>query len=436
MVIKENFRSIIFWFVDYLKGGKVKSHYKDIKWITENPEDKNSLKRQKKYLNALLEHAITTTEYYNNISTLDIINFPIIDKEIIKSNYQKFQSQKYIDKKKISVSTSGSTGASFKVFQDYNKKARNTADIIYFSELTGFKLGYRLYYLRFWSMFKKKNKRQSFIQNIIPIDVFDLSDATIENLIHTLIKDTSNKGMLGYASIFDKICKFLETKGVHKVDCNLRSVIGMSERLDPSTKLAIKKYFDVDMISRYSNAENGMIAQQPIGKEYFSINRASYYVEILNLTDDQMAMPGQLGRIVVTDLFNYNSPIIRYDTGDLGIMDCIVEKGKTQSVLIKVEGRKMDMIRDTSGEILSTSILLVINKYKEVKQRQIIQKTKTDYLFKLKVNDSFTREEEFIEEFKTYLGENAQIKLEYVDEIPLLSSGKQRAIVNEFKPSE
>ncbi|MBW1296539.1 hypothetical protein GBO31_13575 [Aquimarina litoralis] len=91
------------------------------------------------------------------------------------------------------------------------------------------------------------------------------------------------------------------------------------------------------------------------------------------------------------------------------------------------------MIRNTSGEILSTSILLVINKYKQVKQRQIIQKAEKEYLFKLKTESKvFDKEFEFINEFKEYLGEDADIRIEYVSEIPLLSSGKQRAIVNEF----
>jgi len=429
----KNVRSVIFWSIDFIKGKKIRNHYKDIKYIIENPEDEISLSKQKEYLEVLLAHAKTTTTYYKQLSSLKITDFPVVNKEIIKSEYKKFQSRVYKNKKSVSVATSGSTGASFVVHQDYNKKNRNTADIIYFSELTGFELGYRLYYLRFWSMFKKKNKQQSFIQNIIPIDVFDLSSVSIKNLIDRLTRDKSNKGMLGYASIFDKICKYLETNGIQKVDCKMHSIIGMSERLDPETKLAIKKYFGVDMVSRYSNAENGMIAQQPRGKEYFIINNASYYVEILNLENDKKAAQGTLGRIVVTDLFNYNTPIIRYDTGDLGIMDYVTIQGNNVLVLNRVEGRKMDMIRNTSGEILSTSILLVINKYTEIKQRQIIQKTKNEYLFKLKVNGTFMREGEFIEEFRTYLGENASILIEYVDEIPLLSSGKQRAIVNEVE---
>ena len=243
-------------------------------------------------------------------------------------------------------------------------------------------------------------------------------------------QNSSNKSMIGYASIFKKIVNYLDSINSQPLDCNFKSLIGISERLDPAIKVSIKKYFNVDMVSRYSNAENGMLAQQPKDKEYFEINWASYYIEILNLNNNIPVIIGELGRIVITDLFNYCMPIIRYDTGDIGIMDIIDSK----KVLTKVEGRIMDMLKNTSGEILSTSVLMVINKYTEVLQRQIIQKTKKEYLFKLKIeNETFERQEDFVNEFKSYFGEDAIIKFEFVNEIPLLPSGKEQAIINEVK---
>ncbi|WP_299896362.1 CoF synthetase [uncultured Aquimarina sp.] len=433
MRVNERIRNLSFWIIDFLRGGKVRKHYRDVKHIIEKPNHPLSLGKKEQYLKDILEHATQTSNYYKNINPNSLQNFPVVNKEIIKLSYKDIQSEIHINKQKVGVSTSGSTGASFTVYQNLNKKNRNTADIIYFSELCGFTIGYRLYYLRFWNMFKKKNGLASFFQNIIPINVFELSEEAVKKLITILKQDSSNKGMLGYASSFDKICKYLESINSKPIDCKLRSVIGMSERLDPNTKQQMKKYFNVDMVSRYSNAENGMLAQQPIKKEFFKINWASYYIEILNFNNDERVAPGTIGRIVITDLFNYDTPMIRYDTGDIGIMNYEKDHNASELVLTKVEGRKMDMIRNTSGEILSTSILLIINKYKQVKQRQIIQKAEKEYLFKLKIEQNiFEQETEFIEEFRGYLGEDANIRIEYVSEIPLLNSGKQRAIVNEF----
>lgn len=37
------------------------------------------------------------------------------------------------------------------------------------------------------------------------------------------------------------------------------------------------------------------------------------------MDSDEPAEPGELGRIVITDLFNYAFPILRYDNGDTAV---------------------------------------------------------------------------------------------------------------------
>lgn len=38
------------------------------------------------------------------------------------------------------------------------------------------------------------------------------------------------------------------------------------------------------------------------------------------MNSDEPAEPGELGRLVVTDYYNKTFPMVRYDTGDTGIM--------------------------------------------------------------------------------------------------------------------
>ena len=93
----------------------------------------------------------------------------------------------------------------------------------------------------------------------------------------------------------------------------------MSEGLDAIGKSEIEQAFKTKVFSRYSNVENGIIAQQTDKSfDYYFINSASYYVEILEMDLDVPVLKGELGRIVVTDLFNDAMPFIRYDTGDIG----------------------------------------------------------------------------------------------------------------------
>jgi len=423
----KNIRNILFWSADKLRGNKKKSNYNDVTFLIKNGSSEKAIEKKKEYLDTILQHSIDTVPYYKNKKPL-ISAFPLVNKNIIRNNFVDFQSTTYIDQKKRAVSTSGSTGTPFKVYHNTNKKIRNAADTLFFWKETGYNIGDKLYFLRLWNAFEKKKPLARFAQNIVPIDVFDLTESFIDNLVLTLEKSNRKLCLIGYVSAFEKICKHLDRKNPNCKITSVKSIVTISEKLNQYTKESVIKYFGIEPISRYSNIENGIIAQQPKGKSYFIINDASYYIEILKIHTDEPVKKGIIGRIVITDLFNYCTPMIRYDTGDLGSFDIIDGK----KVLVRIEGRKIDAITNTKGEIISFNLVLLVNNYPQLTQCQLIQKSAKQYVLKLNANDTFKKEDELLFDFKKYLGEDANIITKYVTEIPLLASGKRRVMVNEM----
>ena len=77
-------------------------------------------------------------------------------------------------------------------------------------------------------------------------------------------------------------------------------------------------------------------------KKYFSevlcrISDAS----VLPQDCDEPAEPGELGRIVVTDYYNKTFPMVRYDTGDTGMMRIDRdEKGRIHGKYVEICDRK------------------------------------------------------------------------------------------------
>jgi phenylacetate-CoA ligase len=59
-----------------------------------------------------------------------------------------------------------------------------------------------------------------------------------------------------------------------------------------------------------------------------------------------------------------------------------------------------------------------------------MQVSKTEYEFRLNTEGNFLRKEELIKEFRGYLGSEAAIAVTFVDEIPLLCSGKRKKVLN------
>src|SRR5680860_809481 len=206
--ILEKLRKEGFWLSDTLKGGYVKSHYEDIKCILENFDCPESLKRRNHHLNNILDHAVTTTDFYREYSGYTSLqDFPIINKSIIRKNYESIQSDPFRNKSNFKMSTSGSSGTPFTTLQNADKKRRNTADAIYLKQQAGFEIGYRLYYVRKWFKMHKRDWLTTEMRNIRMVNVTEFTDAYLSDFIQTLKKDSSSKVILAYSSALRDICK-------------------------------------------------------------------------------------------------------------------------------------------------------------------------------------------------------------------------------------
>jgi len=432
--ILEILRFYSFWSIDFLRGSKIKKQVKDIDYHITFYNTKEARAKRESNLNTLLNHAIKTTPFYKDYSHFKAVtDFPIIDKNTIRKTPEHFKSNTFKNKKTKKISTSGSTGAVLTIEQNKGKLNRNTADAIYFYKKIGFKIGYNLLFLKHWNSYFKKGKLQTWVQNITPIEVFDFSEDKVTELLKTLKGDCSTKGWLGYASGFELLCQFLDKKKSTPLHINVKSIVAISEHLNDYTRARMSYYFNAPIVSRYSNMENGIIAQQDSNdSSNFEINWASYFIEVLDFENDTPVNPGEPGRIVITDLFNYCTPLIRYNTGDVGIIDA----ASSPPAFKTIEGRKSDIIFNTKGDIVSSFIMLNINKFDGVKQSQLIQTDSKTYILKLNIVSTFTAQNHILEEFKGYLGHDANITIQLVDEIPILGSGKRRVTVNKMKANQ
>jgi phenylacetate-CoA ligase len=213
-----------------------------------------------------------------------------------------------------------------------------------------------------------------------------------------------------------------------------KSIMTMAEGISDKRRSELQHYFGAPVISRYSNSENGIFAQQVLGEgDHYHINWASYEIEVLDLNEDKPAKPGEPGRIIITDLFNFCMPIIRYDTGDLGILSTDNVRFNRAPTLKSIEGRKNDVIFNTKGDPLSPYVGYEMEYFPEITQFQLIQEGEKSYIVKINVDGPFDNESAVTKRLKKHLGDDAMITFEYVNEFPQLASGKRRLIVNNYQ---
>lgn len=428
-----NLRKSIFWMLDRLKGGNIKKEYLDIKYIFET--NNGYKERINRYLSDLLQYAVHHTEFYAGYESKGLEEFPVINKSIIKDNMEDILSSEYKGKKLHEMHTSGSTGTPFVSRQNEKKRNRVLAELIYFGEKAGYQIGERYIFFRVWMEANIKSKLELFKQNLIPVDILHLDDENLEKIRQLLLKDKKIKYLLAYASTYDKLSKYLE-KNQHKPeDFSIHTIISSSEVLQSSTRERLRRIFGCNVISRYSNQENGIIAQDNTVADEYEINNASYVIEVLNLDNDEPVAEGETGRIVVTDLFNYAMPFIRYDTGDVGTLIWRkTECGDRIPVIKCIGGRKVDMIYDTKGTPLTPHTWSVYMwKFDRLKQYQFIQNGKMDYVLKVNDEDGVYTDEELVKHLKSVLGDEAIIEIQRVSDIPILASGKFKKTVCNYK---
>ncbi|MFP2997010.1 CoF synthetase [Spongiivirga sp. MCCC 1A20706] len=417
-------RKFAFYAFDALKGRIIGKHLTDINSHFENPaESKNS--RETLLLN-LLSHTFKTVDYYAKLEGISkLSDYPVVTKSHFIDHFDSFISSQYKDTKLFKMTTSGSTGIPLLVLQNKQKKDRNTADTIYFAKRVGVYVGVKLLYIKLWSHKNKKSKLSLAIQNIMPHNILDSDKSHFEKLLYKMNRYSGKMNMIVYPSFLEQLCQHLEKKDVELP--KIGSLITISEKLNKYERQCAEKLFGARVYERYSNMENGILAQEDSTSCYYTVNTASYIVEMLHPEYDVAIAEGEVGRIVITDLFNYAMPMIRYDTGDMAIAKTL-DDGRL--VFTEIFGRKMDVVYDTNGKYVSPHIFYMISKFSVHKQFQFIQNGKKTYCFKLNATPEKTNENAMVDYFKAYLGNDAVFSFEYVDEIPLLASGKRKKVEN------
>lgn len=430
-----------FWLNDFLTGSPIGTPYKEIKYISEHSINQCSKIREEK-LHSILKYAIKYSSFYKNLPSLELCYFPVMNKTKYLKYFDEIKiPERFIPGQKGKIhmqTTSGSTGTPFAVPQDTLKRQRRIAELKYFGKLVGFNTHEKLIHLRTWNKWQQKTAKQIKSENIIPFDISNMSDTHIAELCK-LIKKEHALCLRGYASSFDILAKFVAE---HPNDFpSLKICIAGSESLLDDVRENVKKTLKCEIISQYANEECGILAQERIPTKskdnIMYLNNASYFFEFLKIDSDEPAQYGELARIVITDLHNHAFPIIRYDCGDVGILAPPNKYSNGYPVLQKLYGRRLDVCYTTENKPFSPmAIGRIIKHFDKIIQWQFIQKGKTEYTLKMIIKKENLPNNYFnpiVEELKTILGKPAHIKIEQVNEIPILASGKRKPVINEWK---
>ena len=242
--------------------------------------------------------------------------------------------------------------------------------------------------------------------------------------------------MRGYASSLGKLAEYAKGKGYQFP--HLKLAIAGAESLQDDVRALFKEVMQADIQSQYANEECGILAQERVPTQekdnpmYW--NHSGYFFEVLKFDSDEPAEYGELGRIVITDLYNYAFPVIRYDNGDTAVLLPPNEYSLGYPVLGKLYGRRFDLTYSTTGAaIWPLTYGRILKHYENIAQWQFVQNGEKEYELNLILRNHEDNLNEIVNQLKEPLGQDAIISINEVHDIPVLASGKRKPVVNNWK---
>lgn len=307
--------------------------------------------KKKEIVNFHLKNNSFYAELAGNTTAENWEDLPILNKQNLQKPLEERLSIGYSQKNVYLNKTSGSSGTPFVFAKDKYSHALTWASNIMRFGWFGIDFNHS-YQARFYGIPMdfigyQKERLKDFLSRRVRFPVFDLSDHVLEKFLKKF-KTKKFDYINGYTSSIVLFAKYLEKKNIilKEICPTLKACFVTSEMLFETDKKLLEKQFGIPIISEYGASELDLIAfENPKGE--WQINSETLFVEILDENNNPVPH-GTEGKVVITSLFNKANPFIRYEIGDIGILD---EKSTPQKpILKKLIGRTNDIAMLPSGK--------------------------------------------------------------------------------------
>jgi phenylacetate-CoA ligase len=212
-----------------------------------------------------------------------------------------------------------------------------------------------------------------------------------------------------------------------------RAIVVGAEKLYDFQRDLIEAVFQAPVFETYGSREFMLLGAECDRHTGLHLTTEHILVEVL--ADDGRPTPdGEEGNVVVTDLYNYGMPFVRYANGDRAIAGWgACSCGRGLPLLKRVVGRRLDILTTPDGRMIPGELFLhVLRDFPSVQRFQVVQERSDQIELRMTLKGDrgkaeFSRLEK---ELKPVLGPSMSLVIVEVDEIPLTRAGKLQVVVN------
>jgi phenylacetate-CoA ligase len=368
----------------------------------------------------------------------DFAKIQPLTREHIKSNYEALKSRVHDKNALIVGQTSGSSGTPMIFYYDKETYSAGRAAVLMGWELAGKKMGDKL--ITIWggrstvegkwttwgSRLKAKLYRNRRITSYILIDESKINEAL------DLMSNRRDGFVYGYTNAIYELASYAKE---HKIRLERRfdGILTTAESLFPFQRNVIEEVF--------GPVYDGYGCQEILGIAFQCQEKKGYHVVEPNVIFETEQLVDETNEIIVTDLWNYAWPLIRYKPGDLvsGEIGHGCPCGCTWSTLAKINGRATDIITAPDGtriySVIWDTFALLLANHPYIKQFQWSKVAQDKLVLRLLLQNEPGKaiKDKIKTDLAPYFEGVMELRVEFVDKFEVGPSGKHKVIVDETK---
>ena len=286
---------------------------------------------------------------------------------------------------------------------------------------------------------KIKRRVHTTLQRRTFFEAFQSFGDTERRACCALINRSRPRSIVGYSSLLVDLARFVrDHPGV--LQWKPRTMVSAAEGLSPADRALLEEHLVHQVYLSYGSREVMNIGIECERHDGYHLVTDNVLTEVVDEAGRAVA-PGEAGRIVITDLRNLATPLIRYEIGDFGTMaahDDTCACGRPFPRLLSVDGRLQDVVyTPDGGKLTALFITYTMRQFDWIEGYQIVQDAYDKILVRLLTKSDLTPERTGPVEtlLRKRLGHDMTINFERADELIRLASGKIHLVISNVEKS-
>jgi phenylacetate-CoA ligase len=395
-------------------------------------------------LKKLIKHSYENVPYYKSLfeklglkpgdirSIKDLQKIPFLTKDIINKNIDKLKATNYKKSKLEHTYTGGSTG---KPLNFYTERGVWLSNLMAYTSIQMKWINCSHFNKNVFITGSEKPYSYQMLHRILVLSSFYMNQEYMPQFIEK-IRKLRPRYILGYPSAITTLAIFMQKNKIESFP-SIKAIICSAETLYDWQKNLLEKTFKCHVFNQYALRESVAIGASCNCSDKIHIFSEYGITELVDKGGKSITKEGEIGEIVGTGFHTYVFPFIRYKTGDLGVFTKEKCKcGRNYLLLDKIEGRTQEFIVTKSKQVIPLTGIygLIAKSSSNVSNCQLFQDTPGQIVIRIIKSSKYSKKDgleiknNFVKRFKN----DIDIKIQFVEKIPLTDRGKTKFLVQKL----